>query len=69
MPMWDANSSESDGESAIHSPFTPCPDSPMRELDDYFFPKSKTQPSSTSVEPAHPKVNNVCFIGAGFVGE
>ena len=53
-------------QSAYTTPLTSCPDSPNVDLDGYFEPKGL--PAEVSVEPTYPKVDSVCFVGAGFVG-
>ena len=60
--------SDSTRESPDESPLTSCPDSPKSNSDDYFIDGPKIPSPATKVEPSYPKVNNVCFVGAGFVG-
>jgi hypothetical protein len=50
------------------TPLTSCPDSPKSHADDYFLAGSKIPSLVLDDQPSYPKVNNVCFVGAGFVG-
>ena len=62
--------SVSESQSAYDTPLTSYPHSPKSDIKDYFLGKSMglATVTDTDTEPRYPKVNNVCFIGAGFVG-
>jgi hypothetical protein len=55
-------------KSSYETPLTSCPDSPKSNPDDYFLAGSKIPAAVSDDRPSYPKVNNVCFVGAGFVG-
>jgi hypothetical protein len=54
--------------SLTETPLTSCPDSPKSNPDDYFITGTKIPSALSEDQPSYPKVNNVCFVGAGFVG-
>ncbi len=60
--------SSSTRDSPAESPLTSSSDSLEGDVDDYFLPAPKLPSALADVEPSYPKVNNVCFVGAGFVG-
>lgn len=55
-------------QSAYATPLTSCPDSPNIDLESYFPTGPKSVSARSDAEPTYPKVNSVCFVGAGFVG-
>jgi hypothetical protein len=55
-------------QSAYATPLTSCPDSPSHDMEDYFPAAPKSISLDADAEPIYPKVNSVCFVGAGFVG-
>jgi hypothetical protein len=67
-PTSELSLSSSTRESPGETPLTSCPDSPKSNSDDYFFARPKNPSPVDDVEPSYPRVNNVCFVGAGFVG-